>query len=532
MPRLPRNFPVDRLPNIDRYRVEWFYRRFVSEYYEHYQFGHFILAAYASVPALITPDLLYKIWQNFHQYIWNGETTVIHRIAVSDILLSPLCREVGHELYEMDDNIRNAFLQWVETESKGATWAGRKLCEPQMIARFLVEYHARLNPGEQRWGSAYAEVQHWNALTFTDPEAAQRQLWERLKSSYSQNKKTEALRVLDFWSKSESRLNILFQKGENENLERLKKNSAFAGAWKALLHHNSDVFLDLATKNPEFITMLDESEGGIAVQITKDLKNRVKELSKDRLLESTEDLDKEPTAEPIDSNETPSSYTNSLGMRFVLIEAGTFVMGSDSGYDEERPTHEVTITKPFYLSETPITQEQWGLVIGANPSKFKGKKLPVEMVSWDEVLMFIEHLNKQEDCEGCYRLPTEAEWEYAARAGTTTDYSFRDNESVTIYAWYKENSFHKTNPVGQKMPNSWGLYDMHGNVSEWVYDIHGIYPSGSVIDPTGPTTGYYRVIRGGSWYDDVEYLRSAYRSGNAPWARSEILGFRLAKVVR
>ena len=220
------------MPKIERYEVEWFYRRFVSEYYEHYQFGHFILAAYASVPALISPDLLYKIWQNFHQYIWGGETVAIHRIAVSDILLSPLCREVGYELYEMDDHVRNAFLMWLETEAKGDTWAGRKLCSPQIIAKFLVEYHARLNPGEQRWGRAYAEVQTWNALTFTNPEAAQRHLWERLKSSYSQNKKTEALRILDFWSKSESRMNILNRKNEDENLDRLKKNSVLPGPGK------------------------------------------------------------------------------------------------------------------------------------------------------------------------------------------------------------------------------------------------------------------------------------------------------------
>ena len=122
-------------------------------------------------------------------------------------------------------------------------------------------------------------MQTWNALTFTDPEAAQRHLWERLKSSYGQNKKTEALRILDFWSRSENRLNILFQQQESENLEQLKKNSVFAGAWKALLHHNSEVFWETFVRNPEFITMLnDESEGGIAVQITKDLKDKVESV--------------------------------------------------------------------------------------------------------------------------------------------------------------------------------------------------------------------------------------------------------------
>ena len=226
-------------------------------------------------------------------------------------------------------------------------------------------------------------------------------------------------------------------------------------------------------------------------------------------------------------------FTNSIGMEFILIPAGTFVMGSlDSNrmaLDWEKPAHQVTIRQTFYLGKYPVTQTQWQAVMGSNPSQFKGENRPVENMSWEDVQAFMLKLNEQEN--GCaYRLPTEAEWEYACRAGTTSCYSFGDDAAqLSEYAWYEENSDSQTHLIGQKKPNAWGLYDMHGNVWEWCQDWYGLYSAGAVTDPTGPTCGKIHVLRGGAWTDDSWRLRSASRFAPDPEYRYNFLGFRLAQ---
>ena len=192
----------------------------------------------------------------------------------------------------------------------------------------------------------------------------------------------------------------------------------------------------------------------------------------------------------------------------------------------EQPVHTVTISKTFSMSATEVTQGQWKAVMGSNPSRFTGDdNLPVEQVSWDDVQAFIRRLNELEGCDNCYRLPTESEWEYAARASTTGDYA----GDLDAMAWYSANSGGKTHPVGQKRPNAWGLYDMHGNVWEWVSDWYGVYPSGTVTDPTGPETVSIRILRGGSWINTAEGARSALRHFGAPGHRADDLGFRLVR---
>jgi len=222
--------------------------------------------------------------------------------------------------------------------------------------------------------------------------------------------------------------------------------------------------------------------------------------------------------------------TNSLGMKFVFIKPGTFMMGSPSNEKErsnEEKQHQVTLTKGFYMQTTEVTQSQWQAVMGSNPSRFKGDDLPVEQVSWNDIQEFIGKLNRT-DSGNRYRLPTEAEWEYAARAGSTTRFSFGDDESrLGEYAWYIGNSVSQTHRVAQKKQNSWGLYDMHGNVWEWVQDWKGDYPSGSVTDPKGLSNGSNRVLRGGSWYNRAGYCRSAHRFRFRPVYRFLNGGFRL-----
>jgi formylglycine-generating enzyme required for sulfatase activity len=219
-------------------------------------------------------------------------------------------------------------------------------------------------------------------------------------------------------------------------------------------------------------------------------------------------------------------FTNSIGMKFVLIPAGTFTMGDSSN------AHQVTISRPFYMQTTTVTQGQWKSVMGSNPSSFSscGDDCPVEQVSWNDVQDFIRKLNQQEGTDK-FRLPTEAEWEYAARSGgKQEEYAGTSSESnLGDYAWYYANSGGKTHPVGQKRPNGLGLYDMSGNVWQWCQDWYGNYPSGSVTDPTGPSSGSGRVNRGGSWILVAYGCRSAYRFSSTPGSRNFFMGFRLAR---
>ena len=213
-------------------------------------------------------------------------------------------------------------------------------------------------------------------------------------------------------------------------------------------------------------------------------------------------------------------------MKFKLIPAGKFTMG------EGDEAHEVTLTKPFKMGVHEVTQAQYEQVMKNNPSNFKGADNPVQIVSWEDAVEFCRKLSElpaEKAAGNVYRLPTEAQWECACRAGTTTRFSFGDDESdLGDYAWYRDNSGDKTHPVGGKKPNAWGLYDMHANVWEWCQDWYGDYPSGSVTDPTGPVGGSRRVIRGGCWYYTAGYCRSAIRYGYEPSYLSTNRGFRVS----
>jgi formylglycine-generating enzyme required for sulfatase activity len=225
-----------------------------------------------------------------------------------------------------------------------------------------------------------------------------------------------------------------------------------------------------------------------------------------------------------------AEQSNSIGMKFTLIPAGEFMMGSEE-CDGEKPVYKVNMRKPFYLSIYPVTQREWKAVMGNKPLHFKGDDLPVEQVTWDDVQAFIWKLNEKEGTNK-YRLPSDAEWEYACRAGTTTKYSFGDDESkLGDYAWYCDNSSGKTHPVGTKKPNPYGLYDMHGNVWEWVqdcwHDDYGGAPTDGGVWEGGDSST--RVIRGGGWNNTAEVLRSAHRSLDDLNSRGNI-GFRIVGV--
>ena len=208
-------------------------------------------------------------------------------------------------------------------------------------------------------------------------------------------------------------------------------------------------------------------------------------------------------------------------MKLALIPAGKFMMG------EEKNQHEVTISKPFYMGVTEVTQAQYEAVMGTNPSHFKGATNPVDKVSWNDAAQFCKKLSEETRRAVC--LPTEAEWEYACRAGTKTRFSFGDEDSILgDYAWYDSNSSSMTHPVGQKRPNAWGLFDMHGNVWEWCADWYGDYPKGAATDPQGPASAPDRVLRGGGWGDGPQGCRSADRCRIGPGYRVSSIGFRVA----
>ncbi len=215
----------------------------------------------------------------------------------------------------------------------------------------------------------------------------------------------------------------------------------------------------------------------------------------------------------------------------VYVEGGTFTMGATSeqgrdAYDDEKPTHQVTLSS-FRIGKYEVTQREWRAVMGSNPSYFKGDNLPVENVSWDDCQKFISKLNQ---LTGKYfRLPTEAEWEYAARGGNRSrGYKYSGSVNLDNVAWFSDNSGNTTHNVGTKQPNELGLYDMSGNVYEWCQDCYGDYSSSAQINPTGSSSGSFRVIRGGSWYGYAGCCRVSNRDYYAPSYRSINLGLRLA----
>jgi len=250
------------------------------------------------------------------------------------------------------------------------------------------------------------------------------------------------------------------------------------------------------------------------------------------------------------ADQPPTAFTNPIGIGFVRIAAGSFMMGAGDNDREatpaEKPRHRVTISKPFLLARNEVTLAQWEAVMGSSPYDAKRSNPYYDLpgmaerlrkptnpatVSWHDAQAFIRRLNEREGHQR-YRLPTEAEWEYAARAGTTTVYSFgNDATQLGSYAWHGEDfATGSTHPVGQKLPNPWGLHDVHGNVWEWVQDWYAdnYYARSPAVDPPGPASGSGRVVRGGSWHVTSGGWRSAFRKSYEPDYRGISIGFRLA----
>lgn len=227
-----------------------------------------------------------------------------------------------------------------------------------------------------------------------------------------------------------------------------------------------------------------------------------------------------------------------LKIRFHWCPPGSFSLGTSHTSEKhllnEGPV-DVTFSKGFWMQETELTQNQYEQLMGPGPSFHKGPENPVDSVTWDEAVEFCRRLSElppEKKAGNLFRLPTEAEWEYACRAGTTTEFSFGDDESLMDqFAWYSANSNRTTHPVAQKKPNAWGLCDMHGNVAEWCLDFYGEYPQQALTDPRGPESGAKRTLRGGGWFHLPVFARSAHRDGSIPLARYFARGFRLVATI-
>jgi formylglycine-generating enzyme required for sulfatase activity len=230
-----------------------------------------------------------------------------------------------------------------------------------------------------------------------------------------------------------------------------------------------------------------------------------------------------------------ASFTNSLGMQFNLVPEGSFMMGSppeELGRRLREIQHNVTISRSYWLGTHQVTQAAYQQVIGANPSVFKGGKRPVENLTWHQAVDFCARLSKlpEEKAAGrAYRLPTEAEWEYACRAGSSDAFGFgHDGSRLGEYGWFSDNSDDGTHPVGTKRPNTWGFHDLHGNVFEWCQDLYVDYASATASAPGRLCGSSYRVARGGCWVVPAEFCRSAYRHASTQAYRCSFIGFRIA----
>lgn len=227
-----------------------------------------------------------------------------------------------------------------------------------------------------------------------------------------------------------------------------------------------------------------------------------------------------------DNADTKQYNVGGVVFNMIKVQAGTFKMGFTLGEDVQ-PVHSVTISKDYYIGETEVTQELWTAVMGTNPSyNTSGSLLPVEEVSWNDCQTFISKLNSLTKAN--FRLPTEAEWEFAARGGNkSAGYTYSGSNTIDDVAWYRSNSGDKTHVVKTKQPNELGIYDMSGNVYEWCRDWYGDYSSASVTNPTGAATGHFRVYRGGCWGTYASYCRCAVRNYHDPKITVNNIGLRL-----
>ncbi len=385
----------------------------------------------------------------------------------------------------------------------------------QMVRAISADVWQRSNKAQLPWKEGntlqefyFAKTQTNTPITKTptkveavaekDKAAVEREAWDLIKNS------TDPQEFRDFLKD--------FPTGANVNNAKIKLEQT---VWEAVKDSKDKAKIS---------AYLNEFPNGANVPLAR-IKLRQLETAATVTNNPTTTTNNNPTANRTAGAISKAKLPNGAEMSFAYIPAGEFQMGSNNS--DEKPIHTVKISQGYFMGQTEVTQAQWQAVMGNNPSYFKDcPNCPVEQVSWEDAQQFIAKLNGQNDGYK-YRLPTEAEWEYAARAGTTGDYA----GNLDSMGWYSANSGKKTHEVATKQANAWGLYDMHGNVWEWCQDSYeaNYYAKSPTTDPTGATSGSGRVNRGGGWLAPAGYLRSAYRNGSPPSYRSGYLGFRVVR---
>ena len=566
-------------PDVALRRIESFTKRFGK--------AHLYLAYHAAFPLALTPDLLYYIWANFQQDIY-GEVLGIPWVAVGDLLLSSICDEVGYELYEMDLAVRDRLLRELQSDRR----FGKQRIN--QLSNFLLEYIQNQLYSPDPDIQDFAKTQQWIALAYTEPTQAAREL----ALAFSKLDRLESAELLRMASLTETFAEplsdfqplLIYARGMGKfargNLQAAKTEFS-----KALKRRKQIKVARVSLPIPEEIISSSSSlppllrgVGGISRRQFLELLGFAgiglvtalvtREFSQSLPTFSFETLTVNAQGEIIDRRDLEAKYFveplgNNVTLEMVQIPGGTFTMGSPPGEagrsDAEGPQHEVTLTE-FFMGKFPVTQAQYEEIMGENPSRFneenQGENRPVETVSWNNAMEFCRRLSQRTG--RTYRLPSEAEWEYACRARTTTPFHFGATITTDL-ANYNGSSIYASEPTGEYRqqtvdvenfsPNSFGLYQMHGNIWEWCLDTwHDNYkdaPSdgsawiGSSKDnrllSDNERDSLYdslikniignerRVLRGGSWGNYPENCRSASRNRYLPVYDDDYVydGFRL-----
>jgi formylglycine-generating enzyme required for sulfatase activity len=519
----------------------------IASFQNRFTEAHIYLAYHAALPIALTPHLAYCLWANFQMDIGKEDLNVPW-IAVADLLLSPLCQAVGYELYEMDADLRNYLLDRMIHHPR----FGQQRIEE--VSHFLLTYvQQELNDAKSSIRTL-AQAQRWTALAYVYPESVAHDLAKKL-TELTLSEKTEWLRMTALTEKIaaplrqahfESLLTYLQGMRELARGDRIKAESTL----KSLPAHNQRIVV-----------------AGVSLAIPKfqDANWKIDPIiSKTPPLNSfkfeTAKLVRQPwlmglrSRLIIDRQEQQATMFNErlagqVSLEMLQIPQSSYWMGTvnNEGNDRERPQHQVTIS-PFFMSRFPVTQAQWRLVatttkvridLNPDPANFKGDDLPVEHITWFEAIEFCERLQLQTGRP--YRLPSEAEWEYACRAGTETPFHFGETISPKLASYdrskryrssAKGRSSKQTSAVGfHKAANAFGLEDMHGNVWEWCadcwYDNYTNAPADGSVRIIN-RRNFPRVIRGGSWMHEPSECRSAYRNGIFPDNKVLTIGLRVA----
>ncbi|MEA5568448.1 formylglycine-generating enzyme family protein [Anabaena sp. UHCC 0399] len=533
-------------PEVVNRRIELFEKRFGK--------AHLYLAYHAAFPLALTPDLLYSLWANFPRDI-HGEFLNIPWIAVADLLLSGLCEEVGYELYEMDLAIRNLLLKQLKEDEK---FGQARINE---LSDFLLDY-TRQQFQSDDFDTEFVQSQRWIALAYTRPHEVACEIAlafskldlqdtaEMVRLASLTATITEPLaefQPLLIYARGMAKFargNLADAKAQFDELVAGGKPIQIVGVRLPIPEEMRTSLFKRLTRR-EFIELATLGSAGLLMTVV------FRSLQEDSRLQSFqfETVTVDARGNIINrSNEQARYFAEDLGngvsLEMVQIPEGIFTMGSPAGEaqrdSDESPQRQVRIPG-FFMGKYAVTQEQYQAIMGINPARFKGDKRPVETVSWNDAVEFCEKLSQKTG--KTYRLPSEAEWEYACRAGTITPFYFGETITTDLVNYNGNYPYvsapkgeyrQQTTNVGIFPPNSFGLYDMCGNIWEWCEDVYNDSYQSAPTDGSAWLTGSdnnIKLLRGGSWSNDAWDCRSAIRLGIGPANRYLNVGFRIVAVV-